>query len=179
MVEELRHRAGPGPLRRERRHDPATAPSGPGRPRSTRPRPFRSTRPKGPAVPLVRIDVTENRRTPEQLRALADVVQDVMLDTFAAPPRDRYQIITEHRPGQIIAEDTGLGLTRTDDLVVVQVVQQGRSEAQKQAMYRALADRLEQRTGLDPQDLIVSVTENTREDWSFGRGVAQFLTGEL
>jgi phenylpyruvate tautomerase PptA (4-oxalocrotonate tautomerase family) len=130
-------------------------------------------------MPLVRIDVTENRRSPAQLRDLADTVQDVMLDTFAAPPRDRYQIVTEHKPGQIIAEDTGLGFTRTDDLVIVQVVQQGRSEAQKQAMYRALADRLEQRTGLSPQDLIVSVTENTREDWSFGEGVAQFLEGRL
>jgi phenylpyruvate tautomerase PptA (4-oxalocrotonate tautomerase family) len=130
-------------------------------------------------MPLVRIDVTEDRRTPDQLRELADVVQDVMLETFAAPDRDRYQIITEHRPGQIIAEDTGLGYTRTDDLVIVQVTQQGRSEAQKQAMYRALADRLEQRTGLSPQDLIVSVIENTREDWSFGEGTAQFLTGQL
>lgn len=115
-------------------------------------------------MPLVRIDVVEDRRTPDQLRELADVVQDVMLDTFAAPPRDRYQIITEHKPGQIIAEDTGLGYTRTDDLVVVQIVQQGRSESQKEATYRALADRLAERTGLSPQDLIVSVTENTRED---------------
>lgn len=130
-------------------------------------------------MPLVRIDVVEDRRTPDQLRELADVVQDVMLDTFAAPPRDRYQIITEHKPGQIIAEDTGLGYTRTDDLVVVQIVQQGRSESQKEATYRALADRLAERTGLSPQDLIVSVTENTREDWSFGEGVAQFLTGQL
>ncbi|MCM3688946.1 tautomerase family protein [Kocuria rosea] len=130
-------------------------------------------------MPLVRIDVIENRRTPGQLRELADVVQDVMLETFAAPPRDRYQIVTEHRPGQIIAEDTGLGFIRTDDLVVVQVFQQGRTEDQKRAMYRALADRLQDRTGLDPQDLIVSVTENTRADWSFGHGVAQFLEGHL
>ncbi|GGG42312.1 putative tautomerase YrdN [Kocuria dechangensis] len=130
-------------------------------------------------MPLVRIDVIENRRTPAQLHELADVVQDVMLDTFAAPARDRYQIITEHRPGQIIAEDTGLGFTRTDDLVVVQVFQQGRTEDQKRAMYRALAERLQQRTGLDPHDLIISVTENTRADWSFGEGVAQFLEGHL
>ena len=130
-------------------------------------------------MPLVRIDVIENRRTPAQLHELADVVQDVMLDTFAAPARDRYQIITEHRPGQIIAEDTGLGFTRTDDLVVVQVFQQGRTEDQKRAMYRALAERLQQRTGLDPHDLIISVTENTRADWSFGEGVTQFLEGHL
>ena len=46
-------------------------------------------------MPLVRIDVQQGR-TPEELRKLADTIQDVMLDVFAAPPRDRYQIITEH-----------------------------------------------------------------------------------
>jgi phenylpyruvate tautomerase PptA (4-oxalocrotonate tautomerase family) len=106
-------------------------------------------------VPLVRIDVVEGRRSPEQLRLLADTVQDVLLDVFAAPPRDRYQVITEHRPGQLICEDTGLGIERTDDLVVLQVFQQGRS------------------------DLVVSVSANTREDWSFGLGRAQFLDGDL
>jgi hypothetical protein len=30
-----------------------------------------------------------------------------------------------------------------------------------------------------PGDLIVSMVENEKEDWSFGAGRAQFLTGEL
>ena len=59
-------------------------------------------------MPLVRIDV-QSGRTPAELRRLADVVQEVMLEVFAAPPRDRYQIITEHPVGHIIAEDTGWG----------------------------------------------------------------------
>jgi phenylpyruvate tautomerase PptA (4-oxalocrotonate tautomerase family) len=130
-------------------------------------------------VPLVRIDVVEGRRTPEQLRLLADTVQEAMLDLFAAPPRDRYQVVTEHRPGQLICEDTGLGIERTDDLVVLQVVQQGRSEEQKRALYAGLAERLEKATGLAPGDLIISVVGNTREDWSFGLGRAQFLEGDL
>ena len=41
--------------------------------------------------------------------------------------RDRYQIITEHPVGQIIAEDTGLGYTRTDGVTVIQIFQQGRT----------------------------------------------------
>jgi phenylpyruvate tautomerase PptA (4-oxalocrotonate tautomerase family) len=130
-------------------------------------------------VPLVRIDVVEGRRTREELRLLADTVQGVMLEVFAAPPRDRYQVITEHRPGQLICEDTGLGLERTDDLVVLQVFQQGRSEEQKRALYAELAARLDEATGLAPGDLIVSVVGNTREDWSFGLGRAQFLEGDL
>lgn len=130
-------------------------------------------------MPLVRIDVVEGRRTREELRLLADTVQDAMLEVFAAPPRDRYQVVTEHRPGQLICEDTGLGLERTDDLVVLQVFQQGRSEQQKRALYAELAARLDKATGLAPADLSVSVVGNTREDWSFGLGRAQFLEGDL
>lgn len=129
-------------------------------------------------MPLVRIDVQEGR-TPEQLRLVADVVQEVMLDVFAAPPRDRYQIITEHPVGHIIAEDTGLGFERTDGVTVIQIFQQGRSEDQKKAAYRELARRLEERCGIAPTDLVVSVVANGRQDWSFGLGRAQFLEGDL
>jgi len=129
-------------------------------------------------VPLVRIDVQEGRTAPE-LRALADIVQEVMLEVFAAPPRDRYQVITEHPVGQIITEDTGLGLTRTDGVVVIQIFQQGRTTEHKQAAYAQLADRLAAADLVCPEDLIISVVGNDRADWSFGLGRAQFLTGEL
>ena len=129
-------------------------------------------------MPLVRIDLVRGR-TPEQLRALADTVQEVMLDVFAAPPRDRYQVVTQHDPGEIVCEDTGLGLERTDGVVVIQVTQQGRGREQKEAVYAALAERLAARGQVRGEDLVVSLVENTREDWSFGRGRAQFLTGEL
>ncbi len=129
-------------------------------------------------MPLVRIDVVGGQRTPDELRLLADTVQEVMLDVFAAPPGDRYQVITEHRPGQLICEDTGLGIERTDDLVVLQVFQQGRSEDQKRALYAGLARRLED-AGLRSSDLIVSFASNIREDSSFGLGRAQFLEGDL
>src|SRR3990170_2610068 len=100
-----------------------------------------------------------------------------MLDVFAAPPRDRYQIITEHPVGQIITEDTGLGLERSDGVTVIQIVQQGRTTVQKTAAYTELATRLEAVCGIRPEDLVVSVTANERADWSFGLGRAQLLTG--
>ena len=129
-------------------------------------------------MPLVRIDV-QLGRTPEELRRLADVVQEVMLEVFEAPDRDRYQIITVHPVGHIIAEDTNLGLERTDELVVLQIFQQGRTDDHKRAAYARLAERLEIEVGLRPSDLIVSVVANERADWSFGLGRAQFLDGDL
>ena len=129
-------------------------------------------------MPLVRIDVQQGR-TPAQLRRIADTVQDVMLDVFAAPPRDRYQIITEHPVGHIIAEDTGLGLDRSDGVTVIQIFQQGRSTEQKKAAYAQLARRLDAECQVRPEDLIVSIAANERADWSFGLGRAQFLEGDL
>jgi phenylpyruvate tautomerase PptA (4-oxalocrotonate tautomerase family) len=129
-------------------------------------------------MPLVRIDLFEGR-SDDELRLLADTVQECMVDVFAAPERDRYQIITEHRPGRMFLEDTGLGFERSERQLVIQVTQQGRTAEQKQALYAALAARLGERTGLRPEDLVVSVVESQREDWSFGFGRAQFLTGEL
>jgi hypothetical protein len=59
------------------------------------------------------------------------------------------------------------------------VVQQGRTDEQKKALYAALAARLHERAGVRPEDLVISVTGNSRADWSFGLGRAQFLEGDL
>lgn len=76
-------------------------------------------------------------------------------------------------------EDTGLGFKRTDKLVLIQVFQQGRNAEQKKALYATLSERLGKECGLPAEDLIISVSRNEREDWSFGLGRAQFLEGDL
>ena len=129
-------------------------------------------------MPLVRI-TQQDVRTPEQSRQLADLVQEVMLELFDAPPGDRYQIVETLPVGSIIAEDTGLGIERSDGVVILHITQQGRDVQQKQAIYAALAERLGEAGLVRPEDLIISVVENSSEDWSFGHGRAQFLTGEL
>lgn len=129
-------------------------------------------------MPLVRI-TQQDVRTPEQTRRMAVIVQDVMLELFAAPPGDRYQIVETLPVGAIIAEDTGLGLERSDGVVILHITQQGRGEEQKQAIYAELSARLAAAGLVREDDLIISVVENGHEDWSFGRGRAQFLTGEL
>jgi phenylpyruvate tautomerase PptA (4-oxalocrotonate tautomerase family) len=130
-------------------------------------------------MPLIRIDVIRGR-DPSQLRALADTVHEVLVENFATPPRDRYQIISQHEPGEMILLDTGLGFERSrDGVVVIQVTEQGRTQGHKEALYSALAARLADRELVAPADLVISISENTRADWSFGFGKAQFLTGDL
>lgn len=129
-------------------------------------------------MPLVKIHLAKGRSQSE-VRALADTVHEVVVETLAAPERDRYQIIQEHPRENMILLDTGLGIERSNGVVLIEIVQQGRNEEQKQALYRRLSETLSERRQALPEDLIVSVSENTRADWSFGLGRAQFLTGEL
>lgn len=79
----------------------------------------------------------------------------------------------------MICEDTNLNFQRTDKLVFIQIFQQGRSAEVKQAVYAELQKKLESECGVKGSDLIISVARNEKEDWSFGMGRAQFLTGEL
>ncbi|KAK4542501.1 hypothetical protein LTR36_006753 [Oleoguttula mirabilis] len=130
-------------------------------------------------MPNFNIHMIKGARTPDEIRRLADVIQQCSLDHFNAPPKDRYQIITQHEPYELICDDTNLGLKRSDKLVFIQIFQQGRSAEVKQQFYAKLAEQLQTECRLDGNDLIITCLQNDKADWSFGNGKAQFLTGEL
>ncbi len=102
-----------------------------------------------------------------------------MLEAFKVPERDRYQIITEHKSERLVMEDTGLDIPRTDSRVMIQVITRPRPPEQKQAFYRLVCEKLHKNAGILASDVMISVVVNSDEDWSFGYGRAQFLTGEL
>ncbi|MCK1983832.1 MULTISPECIES: tautomerase family protein [Peribacillus] len=129
-------------------------------------------------MPLLRFDLVEGRNE-ETLKKLLDSAHHAMVEAFQVPERDRYQIVHQHPPHELIIEDTGLGFKRSRDLVIISIVSKIRTEKQKETLYSLLAHKLESDCGISPQDLMVSITENSDADWSFGRGEAQFLTGSL
>jgi 4-oxalocrotonate tautomerase len=129
-------------------------------------------------MPLLYIDLIEGR-TPAEVKTLLDAIHDAVVDAFGVPPRDRYQVVHTHPAHEIVAWDTGLGIDRSSRLVVLHVVSRRRTREMKEKFYELLASNLADRCGVDPANLIVSITENANEDWSFGHGRAQFLSGEL
>jgi hypothetical protein len=130
-------------------------------------------------VPLIRIDLIRGSRDENAIRTLSDAVHEAVVEAFEVPPRDRYQVVSEHDSSQLIVQDSGLGIPRTRDVVVIQVITRPRSSDAKQLLYRLLADNLLQRCAISPSDVVISCTVNADDDWSFGFGEAQFLTGDL
>jgi phenylpyruvate tautomerase PptA (4-oxalocrotonate tautomerase family) len=129
-------------------------------------------------MPLIRIDLVRGRDE-HGVRAVADAIHAALVDVLDIPERDRFQVITEHEPGRLIALDAGLGFERGSNALLVQIItQEGRSIESKQRVYRALADRL-QKIGIAGHDLFVSYVENTPADWSFADGRAHYIEGDL
>ena len=129
-------------------------------------------------MPLLYFNILEGR-TDAELKTMLDAAHRAMLAAFKVPERDRYQIVTERKPSRMIVEDTGLGIPRSDKVVVVQMVSRPRGKEAKQKFYRLLVEELEKSCGIKPSDVMISIVENTDEDWSFGLGRAQFLEGDL
>jgi hypothetical protein len=129
-------------------------------------------------MPLLRFDLIRGR-SESQLKALLDATHQVMLEAFKVPPRDRYQIVNEHPRSHMIVEDTGLELTRTANIVILQITTRPRSREMKETFYRLLVDTLQATCGIASSDVIVNFVTNGDEDWSFGLGCAQYLTGDL
>lgn len=44
-------------------------------------------------MPLVKVDVIKGTRTREEIKKLGAIIQQVMIEHFGAPRRDRYQAI--------------------------------------------------------------------------------------
>ncbi|MEH3146935.1 MAG: tautomerase family protein [Methylobacterium frigidaeris] len=123
-------------------------------------------------MPLVHITLKRPRPDAER-RVLADAVHAALVSALGVPADDRFQIVSS-RHDELIYDPGYLGVSRDDDLVVLQIhISTGRSVAQKQALFRALADETA-RTGLDPRNLFVTLVETARENWSFGDGIAHY-----
>jgi Tautomerase enzyme len=129
-------------------------------------------------MPLLRFDIFEGR-SPDQLKALLNATHSALVAAFRIPERDRYQIVHEHPTSHFIVQDSGLGIPRTKNCVLLHITTRPRGRRAKEAFYHLLCESLKKECDIDPSDVVVSMVTNSDEDWSFGNGRAQFLTGEL
>lgn len=128
-------------------------------------------------MPLVRIDLAAGK-PPEHRRTIGQVVYDALL-TINVPKDDRFQIITEHAPSDLIIDATYLGITRSADCLIVQItLNEGRTLAQKRLLYKGIADGLHDRLGMRREDVCINLVEVCKENWSYGNGEAQYTQDE-
>lgn len=127
------------------------------------------------AMPLVHISLIKGK-PPAHVRAIADGVHRALNEAYAAPADDRFQLIHQHDPEELIYDPDYLGVHRSDDIVVVHIVAGNwRDTPTKQAFYRRVVALLGENPGLRREDVQIVLSPNGRDDWSFGNGVASYV----
>jgi 4-oxalocrotonate tautomerase len=125
-------------------------------------------------MPLSRISIRKGK-TSSYRQALMRGVYQAMRETFDVPDDDRFMILTEHDDDGFLFGRNYLGIERSDDLVIIQLtVSNTRSVEQKKALYRSIVQKLARDPGVRPEDVFINLVEVVKENWSFGRGEAQY-----
>jgi phenylpyruvate tautomerase PptA (4-oxalocrotonate tautomerase family) len=125
-------------------------------------------------MPLIHIYLNEGKSA-EYRSAVSDALHQAFLETWNIPLKDRFHIFHETKPGDLQIDKEMWDVERSDDNIVFHVFTSPRTTAMKLAFYQRLPQLLEEKVGLRPDDVFVSLAQNTREDWSFGKGAAQLL----
>jgi 4-oxalocrotonate tautomerase len=106
---------------------------------------------------------------------VGDIVHRSMVETMNVPALDRFQVITEHEKKDLIYNPSYLGIPRTDGVIFIQVtLNEGRTVNLKQSFYKMVAERLNGELGVRSEDVLINLVEVSKENWSFGNGIAQY-----
>ena len=125
-------------------------------------------------MPFVQIELQKGK-TVDFRQTVSNIVYQSIIETVNVPANDRFQVVTEHDKEDLIYDPTYLGIQRTDDILFIRItLNAGRAVDLKRALYQTIADRLHEQLDVRKEDVFISLVEVTRENWSYGNGIAQY-----
>lgn len=127
-------------------------------------------------MPLVRVSLLEGRSESFK-KNVGDSIHQALVETISIPAQDRFQVFTEHSKSGFFYDPAYLNINRTDSLLILQItISFGRSVEIKKALYKRIVELLGQSLRLRPEDVFINLEEVQKENWSFGNGIAQYVT---
>src|SRR5512140_437137 len=105
-------------------------------------------------MPLVKLHLRRGK-SEEYRRSAADAVHEALVAQANVPQDDRFQIIYEHDADAIIAHPSYGGVSRSPDLVIVEITLNAcRTLEVKTALYADIAARLAAAVAIRPDDVM-------------------------
>ncbi|MEN1986463.1 tautomerase family protein [Paenibacillus hubeiensis] len=126
-------------------------------------------------MPLTRITTLKGRSSEEKAR-ISEVVLQTIVDKLHVPQNDRFLIVEELERDHFSFDPNCLDIDRSNGFLIVQVtLNAGRSAEVKKEFYEVLAEQLHQQCGIRTEDVFINLVEVTKENWSYGNGIAPFI----
>lgn len=119
-------------------------------------------------MPFNKLHVPENLAA-ETCHAINNLLHDSLVETCAVNPKDFFCLVCRYPADDMIFHPTFLGERDPSATIVIEIaLLGGRTDAQKEALYTYIRERLDQ-IGFPPNNSIVFLIENNPIDWSFSR----------
>lgn len=125
-------------------------------------------------MPLAKIHVREGQYDEARLGKVSAAVQEGLISALGIPPEDFFQLIHVLPPNRLLHTPSFLGLTYSDDLIVLEITFiAGRPKEKRLQLLKTLNECIVAAAGISPDDLLINLYEVPGENISFGRGLAQ------
>lgn len=126
-------------------------------------------------MPMVRLD-TADEWAHDEVLAAGEVIYEVLMDVFSVPENDKFQIVNRHPVKNLNIAPHFHGNTYSNKILIIQIfLNSGRSVDLKKQFYIELTRRLVSEVGCRADDVFINLVEVTKENWSFGQGLAQLV----
>ncbi|HXI13078.1 MAG TPA: tautomerase family protein [Thermoanaerobaculia bacterium] len=125
-------------------------------------------------MPFVKVFLREGKDE-QYLSGLSRAIQEALVAEANVPADDQFQVLIELPATRLIAHPSYGNVARGNDLVIIEItLNAGRSVEIKKNLYQAIVRNLAFSSGVRPDDVLISLLEVTKENWSFGNGIATY-----
>lgn len=124
-------------------------------------------------MPIVRITLSEDRPR-DTWAPLSEAIHAALVETVKIPNGDRFHVVAPVPAEAMFFDRRYMNMDRQDVVCIEITLVEGRSAEVKSHLFQAIAQRLEQ-LGVRADDVFVTLTENSKADWSVGRGLQQLV----
>ena len=123
-------------------------------------------------MPFVSISLARGKSR-EYLDAVSYAVHEALVQELGMNPDDRFQLIDQHEPGEMIFSRDFRGGPRSDDFIVFTITEGIDSgDEAKQRFYKTLVDLLQKDPGVRGEDVFVMIHRTPPANFSFASGVS-------
>ncbi len=125
-------------------------------------------------MPLVRIDIGPGNQAGLG-KEVGEIIYRAMREEINVPADDKFQIITSYPVSELVFPRSYLGIEYSQGIVFIQItLNEGRTTELQRRFYKRIANDCSKELGIRKQDILISLIEVNKENWSFGNGEMQY-----
>lgn len=128
-------------------------------------------------MPFVKVRYMEDEYDKESLTSISQTIMKALMKEFQVPKKDYFQVFSSHKKEEFFYDPHYLVRHERDHrLLYIQITcGSGRTEVQKQSLYKEIADQLYNKLHISKENVFIMLIETGLENWSFGEGLAQMI----